>query len=417
MSDKKELPDAGAEKARQAGVSSAVRYEEVLMKEAYEHLGKGNIEQAANIFNDILRRFGVSLDDNQKSLLNSELGTFYFWLGDYESAKKHCEDALAYGDNDHAYSILGKIAVAEFKFPQARGYFSKISADNPAKALGMCLVSIKLRDTIGAQSFLQQAASKLPSSDPEFCVYRAYVNLLKGDTKLAISEIRPMVQKCDRDPFLLLLIAEIFMTAGNYGEATSVAEKVRSRAPEHDQVFSILAHASYAEEKFPDASAYAEKAVELNPRNAYAKTVLMKLAVRRGSYSLAESIGTEILKDCPEYSLGHANLGDVYFIQGSYEMAQIEYEHTMQLMNSDTKGAHLRQARIKFIDGRFAEAAEILEKLTEFYHTYYDDAMCDLLLCYDKLGNAAKKDEIMDKMEMRRSFYRRIENLLKKFGG
>ncbi|MEK7523627.1 MAG: hypothetical protein AAB588_01220, partial [Patescibacteria group bacterium] len=141
----------------------------------------------------------------------------------------------------------------------------------------------------------------------------------------------------------------------------------------------------------------------------------MKLACRSGNYSSAESLGLQILEDSPEYSLAHANLGDVYFNEGRYELAQVEYEQTQQLMNSETKGAKLRQARMKFIRSDFDGAAEILEKLIEGYHTYYDDAMCDLFLCYERLGDEEKKDDIVDKMQVRRSFYRRTENLLKSF--
>jgi len=148
----------------------------------------------------------------------------------------------------------------------------------------------------------------------------------------------------------------------------------------------------------------------------YAKTALVKLAVRSGNYSAAESVGCEILRDSPQYSLGHANLGDVYFIQGRYELAQIEYEQTMELMDSQTKGARLRQARMKYIEGDFASAALILEGLVEGYHTYYDDAMCDLALCYDQIGDEDKKDQLIDKMQIRRSFYHRTEKILQNFG-
>lgn len=413
MPDEKKEISKTAEELKQAANSTA-RYEEVLMREAHEKVLKEEYQAAADIFKDILKRFGVTLDDKEKSLLNSELGTLYFWLGDLESAKRHCEDSLAYKDNnDQAYNILGKIAVARFQFPLARGYFSKISEENPARSLGLCLVSIKLRDILGAQSFFRQAAGKMSPLDPEYCVYEAYLTLLSGGTLAAVSAARELVRKCAKDVTLLLLLAEIFMTAGNYGEASSTAEAVAKVCPENDMVFAIQAHAAYAEENFDSARQYAEEAVRLNSLNSYAKTVLMKLACRSGSYAIAEELGVQIIKDSPEYSLGHANLGDVYFNQERYELAGIEYEQTQQLMNSDTKGARLRQARMKFIVGDYEEAAKILEKLIEFHHTYYDDAMCDLALCYDKLGDEEKTKHVLDKMAFRKSFYHRTEKILR----
>lgn len=392
---------------------------EVLLHDAYEKMSKLELQAAADMLEDILKRLGSTLEDSQKSLIHSELGTLHYWLGDYEAGKHHCERALAFSDNnDQAYNILGKIAVAQFQFPKARGYFSKISSDNPASPLGMCLVAIKLRDTNAVEIFLREAYGKIasPSQDPEYSAYHAYLCLLKGDAKLAVSEARNLIKKCDRDPSLLLILAEIFMTAGNYGEAKTTVSKVSKACPQNDQTFAILAFSAYAQEDWDGADTNARRAVELNSSNAYAKTVLMKVAVRNGSYAVAEEIGMQILKDCPEYSLGHANLGDVYFNQGRYELAQIEYEQTEQLMNADTKGARLRKARMKFIKSDFAAAAEILDDLIEGYHSYYDDAMCDLVLCYDQLGDDEKKSEILDKMAFRRSFYHRTESILKSFG-
>ncbi len=399
-----------------AAVQRAGHYEDVLMREAHELTMKKQYAPAAAVLNDVVQRFGVTLEPQQKSLLHSELGTLFFWLGDYDSARRHCEDAAAFSDtNDQAFIILGKIAVAQFQFPKARGYFSKVSSKNSGRPLGMCLVSLKLRDIIGAEVFLRDAEGLVSQTDPELRVYKTYFQLLKGDPTLAIKEARTLIKKCERDPALMLLLAEIFMTAGNYGEASAVAKKVGHVCPENDGVFAILAHAAYAEEDLGAAENHARDALRFNPANAYAKTVLMKLATRDGRYETAEVLGMQILADCPEYSLGHANLGDVYFNQGRYELAETEYEQTLELMNSQTKGAHLRQARMKFIEEDYKAAAHILEKLIESEHTYYDDAMCDLFLCYERLGDEEKKDDIVDKMQVRRSFYRRTENLLKSF--
>lgn len=412
MDEKKEIPKMP--EPQQPASNSGARYEEVLMREAHEKIAKGEYLPAADILKDILRRFGITLDDKQKSLLNSELGTVYFWLGDLESAKRHAENSLGYGDdNDQAYNILGKIAVAQFQFPKARGYFSKISDENPARPLGLCLVSIRLRDMTGAQSFFHEAAGKISPLDPEYCVYEAYLTLLSGSTLAAVTAARELVRKCTKDVTLMLLLAEIFMTAGNYGEAEAATDVVSKSCPENDMVFAIRAHAAYADENYDAARSYAEDAVRFNPLNAYAKTVLMKLSCRNGSYAIAEELGTQVIKDSPEYSLGHANLGDVYFNQERYELAGIEYEQTQQLMNSDTKGARLRQARMKFVKGDYGEAVKLLEKLIEFHHTYYDDAMCDLALCYDKLGDEEKTKQVLDKMAFRKSFYHRTEKILK----
>lgn len=392
--------------------SSSTRYEDILIKEAREKVTEEQYEAAVEAFQEIVRRFSKILGESQECIIHSELAMIFFWLGFYSDAKRHAEQALKRGDNDHAYAVLGRIALAEFKFPAARGYFSKISDENPAKYLGLCFVCIRLRDTRGALHFLEEARKYVSSTDREYRVLATYCQLISGDTQSVLIEARELVTKCSRDPALLVLLAEIFMTAGSYGEARATAKKVHHTCPLNDHAFAILAHAAYAEENFAEAEACATKALEQNPHNLYAKTVKMKLATRAGSYAYAESIGREILEESPEYSLGHANLGDVYFNQGRYELAELEYGQTMQLMDSNTKGARLRAARMKFIKEDYLGAAEILEQLISSHHTYYDDAMCDLALCYDKLGNKEKTSEVLEKMEMRKSFYKRTEKLL-----
>lgn len=397
-------------------VAASGRYVDVLMKEAYEAMRKGQYQASAEIFADILRKFRADLKDTEKSIINCELGTLYFWLGDYESARRHCEDSLAIkNDNDQAHVMLGRIAMSQFQFPVARGHFSRISDGNPAKDIGLCFLAIKMRDTTGVEIFMNRAAKKLPQTDVELRICRTYFALLKGDADFAGKEARALMPKCEKDPFLLGIVGEILMTAGNYGEAIAAAHKILVTCKENDQALALLAHAAYAQENFSVAYNYADEAVRYNPLNAYAKTVLMKVATRDGNYALAESIGTQILSDSREYALGHANLGDVYFVQNRYELAEIEYEQTMELMNSDTKGARLRKARMKFIKEDYEGAAEILEKLTKAYHTYYDDAVCDLLLCYEKLGDEEKKADLMDKAQMRRGFYHRTQQILQSF--
>jgi len=70
---------------------------------------------------------------------------------------------------------------------------------------------------------------------------------------------------------------------------------------------------------------------------------------------------------------------------------------------------------MQFIDGNYVEAAGLLTELIEGYHTYYDDAMCDLLLCYDRLDNKEGVESVLDKMELRKSFYQRTQQLMQKF--
>lgn len=395
--------------------------DEVMLREALEKKSKGDFAGAVELFSDYLKRFGEDLEPRDAAVVEADSAELLFWLGDYTSARRHGEKALVHRNDDaQALSMLGKIALAQYRFREASAYFEKISDDHPARWLGLTSVSIKLRETSQAQHYLAKAQPLVGREDPEYAVYEAYLYLLDGSTEVAISAARnalKLIGEPRRDPSLVLYVAEIFMTAGNYGEALACVDAAAVHTPKNDRVPALRAHAAYAQEHFDEAESHARSAVRLNPANAYAQTILMKVASRRGEYNEAEIIGQEILNSCPQYALGHANLGDLYFMQGRYELAKIEYEQTSELMDSQTKGALLRQARMRFMHGNYSDAAEILERLIGSYHTYYDDAMCDLALCYDALGDAEKKQEVTDKMTFRRTFYHRTEDLLRQFSG
>ncbi|MGE3279367.1 MAG: hypothetical protein AB7J40_06380, partial [Candidatus Altimarinota bacterium] len=94
-------------------------------------------------------------------------------------------------------------------------------------------------------------------------------------------------------------------------------------------------------------------------------------------------------------------------------LAKREYSRTESLIDSKTKGALLRQARLKMMDGHYEDAARGLEDMIAQIHTYYDDAMCDLLVCYEHIDEPEKKQELLQKMSLRKVFSRRIDQMLR----
>ena len=389
----------------------------MLIKEAYEKLNAQQYDKALVCFQQIMEKFGKKMDDSGKALIHRELALLHFWMADYVTASDHARQLLKIkgGDVDTAYEILMKIAIAEFKFQEAQQYCQKMNKDNSQQALGYCLIAIKCRNLKRAEFYLE-VLSKRQFFSPEVRLYQAYCQLLRGSGKGAIIEARALMKVFARSPAHLLIIAEIFMTAGEYSQASGLCERILVQCPGNDQALAIMAHTAYAQEDFAQAGKFAHDALRKNPANAYAKTVLMKLAVRDGDYVVAEQMGKDIITASPEYSLGHANLGDIYFDQGRYDLARIEYQHTEELMQTQTKGSLLRQARMKFIDEDYKAAVEILKGMVDSYHSYYDEACCDLVLCYEQLGDEQKKKEVTDKMKLRKVFFHRTQQVMQKIG-
>lgn len=395
--------------------AKATTLEGTLLERAYEAMEKKQYRKALRFFKEALEKL-FDMKSSQRSVILTELGLLSYWLADYPAAKTYLEEALElHDDNDRAHLFLGRVFLAEYNFTNARRQFTAVKHMTPQASLGLCHIAIRMRDVSLAKEYLRNAAAKISPKDPEFKLMQAYAWLLTGDYRGAEMEAEKLIKEFEHDLHFLIVIAEIFVTTGSYGRAKSVLRKIEQISPDNDQMLGLLAHCAFSQEEYDAAKNYVNRALNINPLNNYAKTIEMKLFMREGRYEEAEIIGREILKQSPDYSLGHTNLGDVYFLQGRYDEARHEYRETNQ-PNTETKGAKLRQARVLFVEGRLPDAARILEELIGSHHSYYDDAMCDLVLIYDKLGDEENKDRIIKKMDVRKGFYQRIQRTLEMLG-
>lgn len=391
--------------------------EETIFRQAIDKKLKGALVEAAQLIDQLNVDMRKDDDAAGRRFVLLEAARIHLMLGKYKRAHLFAEAILElFPDDFSAKALIARICMGEFRYDTAKAYLNELPNDHPEKFLNLCSIAIKERRLVDAQEFLGKAAVVVDNESPEYALLWAYVRLLEGKEKEALARVRDVMRDPPTDTNLLLLAGEIFMTSGTYGEAKKVSLLVQKYAPSHDQAFAIRSFALYAEEDFDEAEKTAYKALDNNKQNAYARTVLMKCAARRGDYLYAERIGLAILDETPGYSLGRANLGDVYFNEGDYVRARNEYESSKHLMDSFTKGARLRRARLEIMQGNLSEAVTILLTLLESTNSYYDDAMCDLWLCYERQGNTEKRDEILDKMELRRAFYHRTEKIMEELG-
>lgn len=387
---------------------------ERLLSQAYQKIEEKSYREARRLFQQILKEF-PDLKKNEKGRILGLSGKMSYWLGEYFVAKQDLNLALQLNPrNDIANLYLGKIALSEYFFTKAKGYFMSIKRPNAEADLALCRLYIRLRDLPQATQALRQASHSMPASHPEYRLMHAYISLLSGDHASSVRDALNLVKELEHDPDALIILAELLVTAGNYKEAKAILDTLVSLLPGNDQIYGLFAQCSYAAEDYEGALRNAGQALSLNPFNAFAMTVHLKVACRRGEYQTAEALGHRILEQSPEYTLGHTNLGDVYFLQGRYDLARQEYLDANEYMDTKTRGSQLRQARLAFIDKDFSKAKSILEPLTFAQGLYYDDALCDLLMVYDLLEEREKKQDLMDRMEIRKSYSYRIDEMLKR---
>lgn len=391
---------------------SKVRDLESLMKKVNSAIDQKKYHDAKFCVQEIFMKF-PDLPKKEKSDLLAISAEISYWLGEYAAAKQDGNLALQLNPkNSAAHLVLGKIALAEYFFTKAKGHFMSANDQDPAVQLALCRLYIKLRDIRNARMHLIKASHLLPAGSLEFDLLQNYLAILESNKSVSAKKQGYLIQSFEGNPDCMIILAELYITAGEYAQAKGVLSRLLVVCPENDQVQGLLAQCALAEEDYAGANQSAENALRRNPFNAFALTVSMKVASKYGDYNLAESIGKRILAQSPEYILAHANLGDVYFLQGRYDLAVNEYQAANELMQTETKGSKLRKARLLIMNRDYQAACGILENLLDSQGMFYDDALCDLMLTYSALGEEEKKQELIQRLEMRKIYSRRIERML-----
>jgi len=385
---------------------------EKLWKRAKTLANKLAYGPAQNVLQDILEKC-VEISREQRSEVLAFNARISYWTGAYKNAKEDCNTALQLNNtNSTAHIVLGKIALNEFFFSKAQGHFASVDQPNAEAELALCRMHLRLRNITKARSHLTRAGQLISTTHPEYKIYAAYIELLNGKVDHAVSVGHSVVNEIKDTPELGLIVAELFVTAGNFSAAESLLKDLQKYIPANGEIFALLSQCSFLKLEFEKASMEAKRALQINPHNLFAMTVEIKIATRQGRYDEAIEIGQKILKLAPEYALAHANLGDAYFAKGDFNSTKIEYEAADVRNITNTKGAQLRRSRLAYIHGDYQKARELLEHLLDDTNIIYDDAIADLHIVYNVLGMKEEKKKLAAKMETRRAFSHRIDAAL-----
>lgn len=108
-------------------------------------------------------------------------------------------------------------------------------------------------------------------------------------------------------------------------------------------------------------------ALELNPGDANAETLLGWAQMGLGKYDSALALLQQVLDRVPEHALAHVNIGYINLRRGMFERATEHLQHALAL-DTDRKAtlyAHFYQGLVHFDESRFAEAIGSLLRAIE----------------------------------------------------
>lgn len=122
--------------------------------------------------------------------------------------------------------------------------------------------------------------------------------------------------------------AEMYFSEGmkfyileEYGEAKTNFEKSRNYAPDNAAVHFMLARVMLGQNRYPEAFAYAKKAVKLDEKNQYYHLLLAGIYEFQGDLTEAAKIYDRLITLFPDVEENYEDLASNYIHQGKYEDA------------------------------------------------------------------------------------------------
>jgi len=129
------------------------------------------------------------------------------------------------------------------------------------------------------------------------------------------------------------------LDAQQYAESARAFEHVVQLRPDYADAYTNVAIADYSWQRYGDARANLEKALQLAPHNARALYYLALVERIQGHSDAAIADLLEVITQFPRSRDAHRELGFSFYQQHKYEEARAEYE-TVQSIDPDDLAAH-----------------------------------------------------------------------------
>ena len=164
----------------------------------------------------------------------------------------------------------------------------------------------------------------------------------------------------------------------NVGAPTSAAASRStpgSPVPGHPRVIDELNASTFVERgwsriatgDFVGSEAALEKALGLNPGDAYAETLLGWARMSQGKFDSAMALFEQVLDRVPDHALAHINVGYVHLRRRHFDTALVHLSRAIEL-DSDRKAtlyAHYYLGLVHFEEKRYAESIGALLRAIE----------------------------------------------------
>lgn len=232
------------------------------------------------------------------------LSSVYLVQGNLEAGRSALLKAREIHPGDvNANRNLAKIALAQGKLDDARGYYEDILKANPQSTgtyIALADLEARANHPQAAEDTLLKDLRANPDDVEANTVLARYL-LAEGKAQDALTRAQQALQKRPRDPALLDIIGRAQLALGQHDNALSTFRDLVAVAPQESRAHADLAEA-YLAQYTPDHPQWpaineAAEAVKLDPRDRSAKLVLGRALVTHDRFVEAHEVVTALKQD------------------------------------------------------------------------------------------------------------------------
>ncbi|MEX2212544.1 MAG: tetratricopeptide repeat protein [Phycisphaeraceae bacterium] len=302
-------------------------------------------------------------------------------MNDWVDAEQHAERARAFfqsGQWDHALTELQRaLALNPQQFEWHYGMGLTLDAlKRYDEALASYELVLKLRGSdpevlahIGddlirlgryeaAIESLERASTLDPDYEPGYCSrIIAYTKL--GDHEQAEAMFYLARQTKDTCPRCFEHLGHSLLARGQVDRAIWCWQQTLKHSPDHATARALLAQAHYSRGQVERANLYFEQQIAHDPQDVPSRVGLAKLQIELDRPEDAVRSLRRIMEIDPTHAEAHYLMGDLSIQCGHVEEAEAELGMAARL-DPQLHGVHLGLAQLRGIQGRYAEARDLL---------------------------------------------------------
>ncbi|WP_310599282.1 tetratricopeptide repeat protein [Desulfobulbus sp.] len=305
------------------------------------------------------------------------------------------------GKADHAcsyaYFLWGRHAELLLRFDEALEFYQKaLICDDQAEFVSekVPILLLRLERTDEAAIWLNNYLQTHPDRTGMRMLY-AKVLLKQKKNAEAMEQYRLISEQHPDDPTILMLLAEMYMGAGQAAKARPLLERVLAQDPASYPGHILMARLCQEQNQVDEAVEHYQKALERN-WSSELNLELSELYIKNGRYDEAASLLESVVERDEQNESARVALIHVYLLQQKVDQALAELNQ-LKTYTEQPQRVDLTIARLYAKQGHYDKAAAILERILDKENLSEARYFLAVLLAQQqKYGRALKQLRLID---------------------